>query len=164
MASSGNAAKPQGHQVTSTMILVPVCLRPAGSGLCQTLLPRSEHTMLPLFMETSCGAGAQQLLAQARINCLPARLQPRRLGFSKAGRKEGNGPLSQAPEFLGPGEDGTEEMICWKGGLPNNLSQFQKVGPRGPPGPQGPPGKPGKDGIDVSWARNGKGTLRLLAL
>ena len=33
---------------------------------------------------------------------------------------------------------------------PDDVSPFQKVGPRGPPGPQGPPGKPGKDGIDVS--------------
>lgn len=65
--------------------------------------------------------------------------------------------------FLGWGRwDGRADM--WKRGLPNNLSQFQKVGPRGPPGPQGPPGKPGKDGIDVSWERNGEGGLRILAL
>lgn len=36
--------------------------------LLPALPPSSEHTMLPLFLETPCGAAAQPLLAQAGIN------------------------------------------------------------------------------------------------
>lgn len=86
-------------------------------------------------------------------------------------------PLWQAPGLLRTQEEGvlfpagpsatrgTHRM--GEGGRtpPNDISPFQKVGPRGPPGPPGPPGKPGKDGIDVSWwSGKGGGSCRALFL
>lgn len=65
--------------------------------------------MLPLFLETPCGARSTATPG-ANEDKLPRRQAPAQetLGFFKAGREEGHEPLSQAPEFLGLGKLGQE--------------------------------------------------------
>lgn len=121
-ANSSDAAEPHGHQdISSTMILGSHLSSPNWVRPLKALPPRSEHTMLPLFLETPCGATKQPLLEQVGINCVSAhtRLQPWRLWGFLAGKKgEVMGHCHRPQNYLGWGR------WDWHGGKEGYLITF----------------------------------------
>lgn len=75
----------------------------------KALPPRSERTMLSLFLETPCGAAAQPLLEQVGITVSPHPAPAlETLGFS-SGQERGEESRASVtgPRITWAGEDGT---------------------------------------------------------